>query len=97
VTRQRLLDAAVVVGVVLIGVGLVIDLVTIADGNLARIQLLPIDLQFDGDGEQRGRPKLASAELAERIVADVAAKSKQLGAQIRYDRRSNRGEVVLEA
>ena len=71
--------------------------ITIADGNLARIQLLPIDLQFDGDGEQRGRPKLTSAELAERIVAAVAAKSKKLGAQVRYDRRSNRGEVVLEA
>ena len=53
--------------------------------------------RLDGDGEQRGRPKLTSAELAERIVAAVAAKSKKLGAQVRYDRRSNRGEVVLEA
>ena len=35
--------------------------------------------------------------LAERIVAAVAAKSKKLGAQVRYERRSNRGEVVLEA
>ena len=71
--------------------------ITVADGNLARIQLLPIDLQFDGGADQRGRPKLASAELAERIVAAVAAKSKKLGARIRYDQRSNSGEVVLEA
>ena len=71
--------------------------ITVADGNLARIQFLPIDLQFDGGPDRRGRPKLASAELGERIVAAVAAKSKKLGAQIRYDRRSNSGEVVLEA
>lgn len=67
----------------------------IADGHL--IQLIPIDLQFDGDKERRGRPKLASADLGERIVATVAAKSKTLGAQVRYDPRNNRGEVVLVA
>jgi len=71
--------------------------ITVADGNLARIQLLPIDLQFDGGADRRGRPKLASAELGERIVAAVAAKSKKLGAWIHYGRSSNGGEVVLEA
>lgn len=74
--------------------GLVAQL-SMAGGQLKRIQLLPIDLQFDGHGERRGRPKLASAELAERIVAMVAAKSKKFGTQVRYDRDSNRGEVVL--
>jgi hypothetical protein len=69
--------------------------ITVANGNLARIQLLPIDLQFDGGPDRRGRPKLASAELGERIVAAVAAKSKKLGVRIRYDRGSNRGEVCL--
>jgi hypothetical protein len=47
VTRQRLLDTAVLVGVVLIGVGLVIDLVTIARGDstadvLADLALIPV-------------------------------------------------------
>src|SRR4029079_12077081 len=47
VTRQRLLDASVVAGVVLIGVGLVIDLVTVADGDstadvLADLALIPV-------------------------------------------------------
>jgi hypothetical protein len=67
----------------------------VANGNLTRIQLLPIDLQFDGGPDRRGRPKLAPAELGERIVAAVAAKSKKLGVRIRYDRGSNRGEVCL--
>jgi poly-gamma-glutamate synthesis protein (capsule biosynthesis protein) len=69
--------------------------ITVANGNLTRIQLLPIDLQFDGGPDRRGRPKLAPAELGERIVAAVAAKSKKLGVRIRYDRGSNRGEVCL--
>jgi poly-gamma-glutamate synthesis protein (capsule biosynthesis protein) len=67
----------------------------IADGHPRRIQLIPIDLQFDGDKERRGRPKLASAGLGERIVATVAAKSRKLGAQVSYDPGSNRGEVGL--
>ncbi len=75
--------------------GLVAQL-SIADGALKRIQLIPIDLQFDGGPDRRGRPKLACAELAERIAADVAAKSRKLGTQVRYDRRSTRGEVLLE-
>ena len=54
-----------------------------------------IDLQFDGNGDRRGRPKLASAELGERIIATVATKSKKFGTQIQHDRRTNRGEVVL--
>jgi len=66
-----------------------------ANSHLTRAQLIPIDLQFDGDKERRGRPKLASAGLGERIVATVAAKSKKLGAQVGYDPGSNRGEVCL--
>ena len=68
---------------------------SIAEGRLKRIHLLPIDLQFDGDGDRRGRPELASAELGERIIATVAIKSKKFGTQIQHDPRTNRGEVVL--
>lgn len=72
-----------------------VSLISFAGGNPARIQLIPIDLQFDGGSERRGRPKLACSELGEQIIATVAARSKTFGTRIRYDRLTNRGEVVL--
>jgi poly-gamma-glutamate synthesis protein (capsule biosynthesis protein) len=70
-------------------------LISVAGGRPTRIQLVPIDLQFEG-GERRGRPQLASAETGARIIATLAKRSKQYGTRITYDPRSNRGEVVLE-
>lgn len=70
---------------------------SIADGSVKRIHLLPIDLQFDDDRDRRGRPKLAAPELGERIIATVANKSKQFGTRIHYNRGNNRGEVELVA
>jgi poly-gamma-glutamate synthesis protein (capsule biosynthesis protein) len=71
-----------------------VALISVAGGEPTRIQLVPVDLQFEG-GERQGRPKLASAELGERIISTVAKRSKQYGTRVTYDSRSNRGEVAL--
>jgi len=73
----------------------VVATITIAEGSVNRIRLLPIDLQFDSKGEGRGRPQLASPELGRRIVKRVAVRSKTFGTRIRYDPEVNCGEVVL--
>ncbi|HVS03415.1 MAG TPA: CapA family protein, partial [Thermoanaerobaculia bacterium] len=39
----------------------VIALLSIAEGRITRIDLLPLDLQFDAPGERRGRPQIAAA------------------------------------
>lgn len=43
-------------------------------GRLSRIDLLPIDLQFDAEAENRGRPQLADPSLGRRIIARIAAR-----------------------
>jgi poly-gamma-glutamate capsule biosynthesis protein CapA/YwtB (metallophosphatase superfamily) len=73
-----------------------VALISISGRKVMRIRLIPIDLQFDSEGESRGRPQLASPELGERIVERVALQSRNYGTQIRYDRKANCGEVVLD-
>jgi hypothetical protein len=73
----------------------VVGLVSFADGKLRSIQLVPVDLQFDGGRDRRGRPQLACPALGERIIAEVQAKSLKFGTRVTYDRDANRGEVVL--
>lgn len=63
--------------------------------HVARICLIPIDLQFDAKDERRGRPQLASPEFGREIIDRVTSKSKTFGTRISYDPKSNWGEVVM--
>jgi poly-gamma-glutamate capsule biosynthesis protein CapA/YwtB (metallophosphatase superfamily) len=68
---------------------------TLADGRVSRIRLLPLDLQFDGPPDRRGRPRIASAEMGRRIVDTVASLSRRHGTRVRYDPAANCGEVEI--
>ena len=63
--------------------------------EVARIGLIPLDLQFDAIGESRGRPQLASPQLGREIIGRLATRSKRFGTRIVYDADSNRGEVAM--
>ena len=63
--------------------------------RLERIELLPIDLQFDAAPETRGRPQLADGELGRRIVGRIAERSAPLGTKVAYDAVRNRGVVEM--
>ncbi|HVS01444.1 MAG TPA: hypothetical protein VMT16_01625, partial [Thermoanaerobaculia bacterium] len=73
----------------------VIALLSIAEGRITRIDLLPLDLQFDAPGERRGRPQIAAAPLGKRIIEHLAQQSRRYGTRIRYDAATNRGEVEV--
>jgi hypothetical protein len=73
----------------------VVAVLSFADGNLSRIRLLPVDLNFDSKDGSRGRPQLASSQVAKRIVERAAARSARFGTKIRYDADENAGDVVL--
>jgi poly-gamma-glutamate synthesis protein (capsule biosynthesis protein) len=64
------------------------------NGKVKSIRLLPIDLQFDGADDRRGRPRLASGELGRRIIDGVAMRSKRLGTRLRYVPEQGFGELV---
>jgi hypothetical protein len=70
--------------------------VFMAGGKINRIRLFPIDLQFNAKEEDRGRPRLASPELGNRIIKSVASRSRQFGTKIDYDADNGWGEVMLE-
>jgi len=70
-------------------------LIRFAGTRVARIELIPVDLQFDDIGEGRGRPRLASPDLGRELVGRVAATSKRFGTRVTYDADSNRGEVAI--
>jgi poly-gamma-glutamate capsule biosynthesis protein CapA/YwtB (metallophosphatase superfamily) len=70
--------------------------ISISVGKVTRIRLIPTDLQFDSDGESRGRPQLASPELGRRILQTVAGHSREYGTQISYEPGDNCGHVVLD-
>ena len=73
----------------------VVAMMTVANGALSSLRLIPIDLNFDARDERRGRPQLASHELGKRIVRLAKMRSRRFGTQIRYDPAENLGEVVL--
>jgi poly-gamma-glutamate synthesis protein (capsule biosynthesis protein) len=64
-----------------------------ADGRVAEIRLLPLDLQFDAPAEARGRPRWADPGLGRRIIERIARRSKRLGTEIRFDSAGNQGFV----
>lgn len=51
-------------------------------GTLDRIEVLPVELGLDAPRPQRGRPRLATGETAERILADVQSYSEPYGTRI---------------
>jgi Bacterial capsule synthesis protein PGA_cap len=67
-----------------------------AGNKINGIRLFPIDLQFNAEEENRGRPQLASRGLGKRIIKSVALRSRQFGTKIHYDANTGRGEVILE-
>jgi hypothetical protein len=70
-------------------------LIDVTNGSVDRIRLLPIDLQFDANGDVRGRPQTASPEVGRRIIQTIAANSKKLGTRVDYDQALNCGGVIL--
>ena len=73
----------------------IIAMLSIVDGRLSRVRLLPIDLNFKATDGSRGRPKLASPEAGKRIIRLVKKRSSQFQTLIRYDPVENIGEVVI--
>jgi poly-gamma-glutamate synthesis protein (capsule biosynthesis protein) len=70
-------------------------LVHFAGTQVSRIDLIPVDLDFDG-ARARGRPHPASVDLGREIISRVATRSKRFDTRIAYDACSNRGRVILE-
>jgi hypothetical protein len=68
---------------------------TMAEGRISRIRLIPIDLQFDAPKDRRGRPRIASPETGRRMIDTVASLSRRHGTRIRYDPATNCGEVEI--
>jgi poly-gamma-glutamate synthesis protein (capsule biosynthesis protein) len=73
----------------------IVALISIANGTLSRVRLLPIDLNFESKHGSRGRPQLASPEAGKRIILVVKMRSIRFGTRIHYDPVENLGEVVL--
>jgi len=68
---------------------------TMAGGQISRIRLLPIDLQFDAPVDRRGRPRIASPETGKRIIETVASLSLRHGTRVCYDAAANCGEIEI--
>jgi poly-gamma-glutamate synthesis protein (capsule biosynthesis protein) len=65
------------------------------NGTLARVRLLPVDLGFGKPLPVRGRPKLASTEVAKKIIGDVRDRSREYGTEIDYRESENIGLVDI--
>jgi poly-gamma-glutamate capsule biosynthesis protein CapA/YwtB (metallophosphatase superfamily) len=70
-------------------------LISIIEGKVMRIRLIPTDLQFDAEGNGRGRPQLASRELGKGIIDAISARSRSYGTLVGYDLEANCGEVFM--
>ena len=68
---------------------------SIVGGHVTRIRLIPTDLQFDAEGNGRGRPQLASPELGKRIIDAVSTQSRSYGTLVGYDLEANCGQVFM--
>lgn len=62
----------------------VVPICTFSDGRLEGIELLPIDLGYDESPIRHGRPRLATAETAERIVERIATRSEPFGTDVAF-------------
>ncbi|MGH6692074.1 MAG: CapA family protein, partial [Gammaproteobacteria bacterium] len=70
--------------------------VNFQNGTLTRIRLLPVDLGFGKPLPVRGRPKLASNELAKRIIGNVRDRSREYGTVIDYRESENIGLIDIK-
>jgi poly-gamma-glutamate synthesis protein (capsule biosynthesis protein) len=66
------------------------------DGALDRVRLIPVDLGFGKPLPIRGRPKLASTELAKKIVGDVIGNSRRYGTDIDYWGSANTAVIKIK-
>lgn len=65
------------------------------DGDeMVELTLYPIDLGFGAPSWVRGRPKLADAELARKIIEDLSSRSERFGTTIAFERGV--GRVTLK-
>jgi Bacterial capsule synthesis protein PGA_cap len=69
--------------------------ISIVEKRISRIRLLPVDLHFDGPDDRLGRPHLASPTTGKRIIETVAGLSERYRTAIRYDAKTNSGEVEI--
>ncbi len=69
--------------------------IVFSERNVARIGLIPVELQFKGASEDRGRPRLAASEIGRAIIAKVARTSKRYRTHISWDEERRCGEVAL--
>lgn len=65
------------------------------EGRLKELRLLPLDLGFGKPAGDRGWPRLATGELARKIISGIAAESQAYGTQIRYAEEHEFGVVDL--
>ena len=64
----------------------IIAVPTFRGGNLAELQLYPINLAYGAPRQVRGRPLFAERELAEKIIGDLQQLSKPYGTEIEFRR-----------
>ena len=64
-------------------------------GHCVKLELLPLDLQFDAASESRGRPRLADPKLGRQIILRISERSAPFRTRVRYDAQSNRGIVDI--
>jgi poly-gamma-glutamate capsule biosynthesis protein CapA/YwtB (metallophosphatase superfamily) len=64
-----------------------------ADNQLAEVALLPVELHRCGVLGQVGRPRAANASIGEKIIGDIARRSRRYGADVTYDAARNVGLV----
>jgi poly-gamma-glutamate synthesis protein (capsule biosynthesis protein) len=64
-----------------------------AGRELAEIRLLPLDLGFGRPRSERGRPLLAGAEVAGRVIERIERLSRPFGVTVRKDGASGIVEV----
>jgi poly-gamma-glutamate capsule biosynthesis protein CapA/YwtB (metallophosphatase superfamily) len=66
-----------------------------AEGVLAELTLIPVDLGLGRPAGERGRPRLADAVLGRQIIERMARKSRASGTEISYAAADNTGLVKL--
>jgi len=69
---------------------------TVNNGKITAIKLIPVDMGFGKPVPIRGRPKYADSELGAKIINDVINLSKNYGTVIEYDAANNIGIVTVK-
>ena len=69
---------------------------TFSEKQCRQLQLIPIDLNFDDKHARRGRPQLATPQIANEIIRKVMRRSREFKTAIRKDAGGNVAEVICE-